>query len=165
MQNFSFLFGLMLAEQILKHTDNLSHTLQPASLSAVEAQSISQLCVSVLQDMRTDSNFSLFWDLVLSTQRSLGMNDPVFPRQRKWPPRYEEGAAQPYFPLDPKQFYKPIYFESLDAAIQAITDHFVNASHRCSVRMRRIKIELTEDIYGSSKPKSLEVGSCSQSPH
>ena len=78
-QNFSFLFGLMLAERILKHTDNLSHTLQAASISAVEAQSISQMCISVLQDMRTDSNFTLFWDLVLSTQRSLGVNDPVLP--------------------------------------------------------------------------------------
>ena len=122
MQTFNFLFGLMLAERILKHTDNLSCTLQAPSLSAVEARSLSKLCVMVLQDLRTDSNFDLFWDLVLSTQKSLGVSDPVLPRQRKRPPRYEEGTAQPYFSLSPKEYFKQIYFESLDAAIQAITD-------------------------------------------
>ena len=38
MKTFDFLFGLMLAERILKHTDNLSRTLQATSMSAVEAR-------------------------------------------------------------------------------------------------------------------------------
>ena len=42
MKTFGFLFGLMLAERILKHTDNLSKTIQASSISAVEACSLSQ---------------------------------------------------------------------------------------------------------------------------
>ena len=35
---FSFLFGLVLAEKLLQHTDNLSQTLQASSLTASEGQ-------------------------------------------------------------------------------------------------------------------------------
>ena len=52
MKSFNFLFGLMLAERILKHTDNLSKTLQYSVKSAVEAHSISQLSIAVLQKVR-----------------------------------------------------------------------------------------------------------------
>ena len=41
MKIFDFLFGLILAERILKHTDNLSNTMQTSSMSAVEARSVS----------------------------------------------------------------------------------------------------------------------------
>ena len=49
MKSFDFFFGLMLAERILKQRDNLSKTLQHSSMSAVEAHSISQLSIAVLQ--------------------------------------------------------------------------------------------------------------------
>ena len=49
MKSFNFLHGLMLAERTLKHMDNLSKTLQHSAMSAVEAHSISQLSIGVLQ--------------------------------------------------------------------------------------------------------------------
>ena len=42
MNSFKFLFGLMLAERILKHTDNLSRTIQASSMPAVKARSLSR---------------------------------------------------------------------------------------------------------------------------
>ena len=36
MSKFNFLFGLLLGERILKHTDNLSKTLQDPTLTASE---------------------------------------------------------------------------------------------------------------------------------
>ena len=53
MKTFGFLFGLILAERILKHTDNLSKTMQTSSMSAVEARSISQTCITVFNKIRT----------------------------------------------------------------------------------------------------------------
>ena len=38
MNQYSFLFALMLAEQVLQHTDNLSKTLQNPQLTAIEGQ-------------------------------------------------------------------------------------------------------------------------------
>lgn len=43
MRKFDFRFGLMLAERILKHTDNLSKTTQSTSMPSVEARSLSRL--------------------------------------------------------------------------------------------------------------------------
>ena len=43
MSTFNFVFGVVLGERILKHTDNLSKTLQNPSLTAADAKSITDL--------------------------------------------------------------------------------------------------------------------------
>ena len=53
---FSFLFGLMLAERVLQHTDNLSKTLQNPKLTAIEGEQIAQLTQSAVLLMSTDKN-------------------------------------------------------------------------------------------------------------
>ena len=57
---FPFLFGLLLCDQFLNITDNLSNTLQSQSMSAVEAQHIVELTVKTLQGMRTDDKYKTF---------------------------------------------------------------------------------------------------------
>ena len=48
MQNFQFLFSILLAELILWHTDRLSATLQKQDLSSVEGVEIAMLSVKTL---------------------------------------------------------------------------------------------------------------------
>ena len=60
MKTFDFLFGLILAERILKHTDNLSTTMRTSSMSVVETRSISQTCITVFNKIRTDLSFDQF---------------------------------------------------------------------------------------------------------
>jgi len=43
MINFDFYFGVYLGEMVLRHTDNLSKTLQKKELSAAEGQQVSNL--------------------------------------------------------------------------------------------------------------------------
>ena len=62
MQQFDFFFGVTLGELILRHTDNLSRTLQKADISAAEGQTIAGLTVKTLQSLRADSNFQFFWE-------------------------------------------------------------------------------------------------------
>ena len=48
MNRFDFLFGLMLAERLLLHTDNLSKTLHAPSLTASEGQQVADLtCITL----------------------------------------------------------------------------------------------------------------------
>ena len=70
MQQFSLLFGLKLCECILKITDNLSKTLQKKSLSAAEAQHVTELTVTTLKNMRKENDFGLFFKLVITMQES-----------------------------------------------------------------------------------------------
>ena len=57
MSNFDVCFGLKLCEKIFKITDNLSQTLQKQSLSAVEAQHITALSITTLENMKAVLNF------------------------------------------------------------------------------------------------------------
>ena len=64
MHTFRFLFGLLLSELVLRHTDKLSKTLQNPELSSVEGHEIAMLTMATLQDVRSDRDFNLFWEKV-----------------------------------------------------------------------------------------------------
>ena len=51
MRTFEFYFGIYLGEMILRHSDNLSRTLQKKDLSAVEGQRVAGLVRATLQSM------------------------------------------------------------------------------------------------------------------
>ncbi len=46
---------------ILKHSDNLSSTLQHKSMSAAGGQEITRMTIKTLKSLREDQSFDLFW--------------------------------------------------------------------------------------------------------
>ena len=78
-KEFDFLFVLMLAESVLKHTDNLSKTIQATEKPAVEANGLSKL----FKKTRTEECFDQFWELTKSTQCLLNIKDPTLPQSAK----------------------------------------------------------------------------------
>ena len=67
MKNFDFLYGTMLGEMVLHHTDNLSRNLQDKMCSAAEGQQIAAMVIHTLQSLRNDDSFDLFWSRVTNT--------------------------------------------------------------------------------------------------
>ena len=59
-RTFRYLFGVLVGDLILRHSDNLSNTLQSPKLSASEGQQIAAMTVVTLQSLRNDSHFDLF---------------------------------------------------------------------------------------------------------
>lgn len=51
---FSFYYGVVLGEVILRHCDNLSCTLQKTDISAAEGQEVAALTVKTLISIRSD---------------------------------------------------------------------------------------------------------------
>ena len=94
----------MLAERLLKHCDNLSKTMQSTVIPVVEARWLSELCVAVLQQMRGDAEFDLFWSLAIQTQKQLHMEDPALQRRIKRPRWYEDGCEEHSF-SHPQLYY------------------------------------------------------------
>lgn len=123
MKELSFLFCLILAERLLKHSDNLSKIMQATYMPAVEAKQL-ELCIKVFQKMREDSAFDLFWEYCLTLQKELQVNDPVLERPHKRPRQYEDGAADAHFHDDPKTYYHVTYFQYIDVAISTISHQF-----------------------------------------
>ena len=103
------MFGLvpcLLGEVILKHSDNLSSTLQHKSLSATEGQYIAQMTIETLKSVHSDDSFDLFWQKVSTKASELDIGDPELPRHRRLPRRLDDGLSAGDFHDDPRSFYK-----------------------------------------------------------
>ena len=123
-KTFSFYFGVHLAQLILKHTDNLSKSLQSTSMSAIEGANMASMTVKTLQVIHSDKHCDAFWDLVLKAKQDLDVDEPQLPRKRKVPRKLDEGSAPADFPTDCKPYYRQSYFEALDLTISTIQDRF-----------------------------------------
>ena len=105
MYSFNFLFGTYLVELLLRHTDNLSKALQHQSLSAAEGQMIADMACRTIQKLRDDDSFDLFWLKVNKMSESLDI-EPLLPRQRKRPRRYEDGLVDGEFHGDVEAYFR-----------------------------------------------------------
>ena len=148
---FSFFFGANLAELVLKHTDNLSKTLQSTSMSASEGAYIAAMTVKTLKLLRTDDQFTAFWDLVIKAQQEVEVCDPELPRRRKAPSRYDDGAPGD-FPRDCQAHYRQSYFEALDQVVNSIEDRFDQPDFHSyrqleDLLMRTIRRESTQECF------------------
>ena len=122
-QSFDYFFGLRLGTLLLRHSDNLSISLQAEDLCAAQAQPIAKNTASTLEKMRTDQNFDLFWTDVNSKAEALDVDEPTLSRRRRHPSRIDDyyGKAVPEFPADVILHYRRIYFESLEKSIPRTT--------------------------------------------
>ena len=130
MQTFGFFFGLVLGEVLLRHTDNLSRTLQKKEFPASEGQLVSGKTKTTLVGLRNETKFDDFWEKINQMAKDVDVNDPTLPRKRKAPRRYEDGDATAEFPETPKAHYRRIYYEVLDLLIKSIEDIFDQPGYR-----------------------------------
>ena len=154
MKEFKFLFCLMLAERLLKHSDNLSRTMQATAMPVVEAKHLAELCVEVLQQMREENQFDLFWESCLRTKEELSVNDPVLQRQRKRTRRYEDGTGEPHFDEDPKLYYRRLYYQCLDAATSTINSRFQQQDYTIYANLEQL---LVKACVGKDFSEELKV--------
>ena len=102
MKTFTYLFGIVLGDLILRHSDNLSRTLQKADISTAQGQEVTSMTVQTLKSLRSDSNYKLFWKKVTNLAEKLEVSEPALPRRRKVPKRFEDGTAEMNIPLQQK---------------------------------------------------------------
>ena len=108
------MFGVSLGNLLQRHTDNLSKTLQLKSMSAGEGQRLATLTLHVLQSLRDEDKFNLFYTMVLQDQVRFDVQPPSLPKKRKMPRRFETGASSGDFHTTPEYHYRQIYYEALD---------------------------------------------------
>ena len=89
MQTFDFYFGVQLVNHlVLRHSDNLSKTIQKPTLSAGGCQSLASLSIKTMQKLRSDNSFDLFWTNVNFKADKLEIGPPELPRKRRRPARF-----------------------------------------------------------------------------
>lgn len=140
MRTFSFMFGCHLGAKILKQTDNLSSTLQTSELSAVEGQELAKFVLDVLTADRSSERFDLFWELTKKKMENLNVSEPVLPRKRKRPQRYDENLTG-FNHTSAKEMYRQMYFESYDYVINAITERFDQPDYQMYATVQNIRLD------------------------
>ena len=124
MRIFDFIYGCILGELILQHTDNLSSTLQHKSMSAAEGQEIARMTVDSLKSIGNHESFDIFREKVISKAKSLDVTDPQLPQQHKLRRRYDDGLSSGDFPDTPKAHYRLSYYEAFDLIINCTEGSF-----------------------------------------
>jgi len=143
MNTFNFLFGTYLGELVLRHTDNLSKTLQHQSLSAAEGQIVADMVIRTIKKLRDEDSFDLFWLKVLKMSESLDM-EPQLPRQRKRPRRLEDGLADAEFHDDVKAYFRQQYFEAIDLIVNCIQDRFQQPGYMLYSHLEQLLLKASE---------------------
>ena len=144
MKTFNYLFGLVLGQCLLRHTDNLSKTLQSPTLTASEGQKIAELTCKTLLRIRDEKSFDLFWESVLLIQESNDINEPELPRKRKAPARFQAGSCG-YHPSTPKDLYRPMYFECVDHIVNCIHMRFDQPGYGVLMRLENLLLNAAKD--------------------
>ena len=138
MQKFEYLYGVMLGQLILSHSDNLSRTLQKSDISAAEGQGVVELVVTTLQHLRTDDNYHLFWQKVSRQADHFGIPEAQLPRRRKTPKQYPTVQSEADHPTTPQDHFKYIYFEALDLIINCIKRRFDQPGYRTYCQLQEL---------------------------
>ena len=118
------LYGAILGETILRHTDNLSSTLQLKTLSAAEGQQVAMMTIATLTSLRSDISLDLFWDKINIMASQLKVNEPQLPRCGKLTKNIDDGLSH-VFPPDSKAHYKQCYYEAMDLIFVTIHEWFI----------------------------------------
>ena len=123
MMKFEYFFGISLGLLFLRHSDNLSKTMQKADISAAAGQSATAMVVSTLKSLRNDGSFDLFWQRTTATAEQFDIDKPALPRRCKAPCHFDDGST-PTFHSTVENHFRTIYFEALDLIITCIEDGF-----------------------------------------
>lgn len=148
-----YFFGVHLGELILRHTDNLSKTLQSSTISASEGASAAAMTTTTLEGLRNEEHFESFWATILLHRTDFNVDKPQLPRRRKVPWRLETGLAPAEFPADSKSIYRRQYYEALDLVVTSIKQRFDQPGFRIhrnleDLLLRCVRRQPWEDIFG-----------------
>lgn len=157
MSSFNFVFCCCLGETLLKHTDNLSRSLQ-GDISAAEGQQRVSEVLAVLEKTRSNELFELFWERVLVWKSQLGVSDPKLPRKRKMPDYFNKVSDGPpetyHFHDTAKDRYRHVYFETFDLVINYIQQRFDQPDYKTYVNLQEV---LLKSITGQEWESHLKA--------
>lgn len=146
MISFNFVFGLVLGQRLLAHTDNLSKAMQSPNMTASEAQHLASLTCQTILKICDDPHFDLFWQSVIQIQEKYDINAPELPRKRKVPSRFEIGSSQVEHSYTVLDVYRPTYFECIDYIVSCIQDRFNQPGYIKLLKLENVLLKAAKDL-------------------
>ena len=117
---FDYFYGVNLGGMLLKHSHNLSRTIQTLHMPTGECQLVVALTTKALTKVRTEEAFSLFWERCNEATRELKINEPALPRKGQC----FLGETPSEFYDNAKHYYRQIYFQLIGTIVKCIKSRF-----------------------------------------
>ena len=122
MEKFETFFALKLAYLVFSFSEQFSVNLQAKDTTIQEAVNGAKLLITHLKSLRNEDKFNVFYRKVCEESAVL-TDEPILPRARKIPRRFNEGAATHLY-QNPQERYRHAYFEVLELAAGDIDKRF-----------------------------------------
>ena len=86
----------------------------------------------------TDGMYTCFWKKVCGDVKEFDIGEPILPRKRKRPARYEDGVSVPHYSDNPKSFYRQLYYECIDSIVSCIEQRFDQPGYKTYHKMEQL---------------------------
>ena len=127
-------------------------------MCAASGQRLANLTKEVLQKIRSDECFILFYEAILLKSKNIpSISEPTLTRKRRVPARFEIGMGIPSYPTTSQDYYRQIYFECIDSMINAIEQRFNQPRFSVYQKMESFLIKVLNDEDYSIELQFLEV--------
>jgi hypothetical protein len=146
---FDTFSGLSLILQIFSRTELVAKKLQSPSLSLSDADQLIGSLRLLWQQQREETNFDQFWTKVTSEAASLSLEKPTLPRVHRPPRRLDSGDA-PHMFASPKERFRQVYFQAIDACVAAIDKRFKSVAYR-------LAHDIEEQLVNAANKKSFDI--------
>ena len=103
----------------------------------MEEQDLATIVIKKLEEERKNEQFEMFWEDIMKKNEHLDIGDPILPRQRKLPKKFDEPDTC-HFPSTPKEFFRNIYFEVYDQTVNGIKERFNQTDYRIYVNLQEL---------------------------
>lgn len=118
LSEFEFFFCLQVSLLLFELTDRLSTQLQSPRLSAGESVNLVKFCIDEIEKHRCDNGFDKIWQKANSASADMDADAPCLPRQTGVSKRLQQSNVYKFSTA--KEWYRSIYFEVLDYALEGL---------------------------------------------
>lgn len=139
-----FLFGTILGEMLLRHTDNLRMALQHKTMSAAEGQQVAAMVVRTIESLRDDVSFNLFWSKVGQIAKENDIPEPQIPQR---PRRYDDGLSEGQaVHTDVRCYFRQQYYEAIDLVINSVQTRFNQKDYTMYCNLEQLLIKACQQV-------------------
>ena len=85
------------------------------------------------------------------------MTGPVLPRRTRAPRGIEIGTGEPAYPATTQDYYRQIYFESIDLMVNAIEQRFDQPSFAAYAKMESLLVKALNSQDNSRELQFIEI--------
>ena len=125
LEKFETIFGLMLSYNLFSTTEQVSLTLQKKNIGIRDALTVIEAAKLHLKQLRSEFEFDHFYNKVVSFAEKHEIEQPVLPRRRKRPKRYDDySGTDSHVFADVKSYYRKMYFEACDLLFNDLENRF-----------------------------------------